>query len=430
MVDSTESIRRLAFTTLAANLLTAAIGFAAGVVISRGLGPTGRGDLAAFQLVPTVAALIFAFGLPHAATYFTAHEPARAASTVRVAARFALMTGLVGALAAAAAGWWYLTSTADESVRTAGLVQAAIVALMPVLGVLIHPLRSIGRNSSWNVLRVVLDSSLVAAAVLVVIGQTSYVRLAVAQVAWLLVLAVVARSFWPRAGGDDAVTTRQLIGFGFPTMMATLPYFLNFKVDQLILLAITNNRELGVYAVAVTWSTASMPITTTVAHLTLPRLVAKGADRGSSSARLFRVSVLLAALCAVALAATAPVVIPLLYGSDFSAAVPLSMALCAATAILGVTTTVEEALRAAGDVNSPARIQLIGLAFNVAALTVLVPALSAWGAVVASAVAYVAVFVAVTARLARISRVPLKDFVPTWADVVALVALVRPARAR
>ena len=198
-------------------------------------------------------------------------------------------------------GWFYLSTKANDAVRSAGVIQAATVLFLPVLGVLIHPLRSVHRTGLWNLLRILLDSSLVAAALLILMGYRDYGGLALAEVVWLATLTAVAALVWTgqrRLSGGS--TSRQLVAFGLPTMLATLPYFLNFKVDQLLLLAFTDSHELGVYATAVTWSAASLPVMMTVAHLTLPRMVSKQDDRAASAARLTRVGLLLGAGCAVA----------------------------------------------------------------------------------------------------------------------------------
>lgn len=427
--EPVPTIRRLAFTTLGANLAIAGIGFAASVVIGRVLGPEGRGNVVAFQMIPSIAALVAAVGLPHAATYFAAVKPGSASTTVRRSAVLAVIAGVIGASVAALCSWFYLGGDHPPAVRTAGLVFSTSVVLLPVLGVIIHPLRSVNRTGVWNLLRIFLDSSLVGAAILALFAGASYVAIALVQVAWLAMLTPVAGLKWHHRGSDQSadhpVTYRQILGYGVPTMFATLPYFLNFRVDQLILLSLRDSRELGLYATAVTWSAASLPITNTLAHLTLSRLAGKTEDRDASAARFVRLSVALACGVALLLSVAAPVAILLLFGKAFSGAIRLAVVLCFATAVLGVTTTTEEALRAYGDVRYPARAQIGGLALNVAMLFAFIPSMGPWGAVLASGLAYSGVCVAVLLRVRKIASLRGRALLPTLDDARLLLALCR-----
>lgn len=88
------TLRGLAATTLATNVATVAFSFITVIVIGRTLGPRGRGEEAAFQLIPAICALIFALGLPHVATYFAAVHPCSAGSVVQSSVSVAVILGV------------------------------------------------------------------------------------------------------------------------------------------------------------------------------------------------------------------------------------------------------------------------------------------------------------------------------------------------
>ena len=300
------------------------------------------------------------------------------------------------------------------------------VVVLPTLGVLIHPLRSVNRTNAWNRLRFLLDSSMIGAAVLVLIHSRSLVGIAVVQVAWLVALLILAAVQWTgrsEGGSVERISSRSIVGFGAPTMLATLPFFLNFRVDQLIIQAVAGSKELGLYATAVTWCAASLPVINTISILALPRLAGRTVGRDASAARFIRSSLGLAVVTAAALSVTAPVAILMLFGQAFSKSILLAVPLCFVTALLGVTTTTEEVLRAYGDVRYPARAQLSGLALNIVLLAALIPLLGSWGAVIASGVAYLWVCIKVLERVRVRAELDHRSMIPTVHDIRALWSL-------
>ncbi len=422
-----QSVRRLASTTLVTNLAIAVSSLLTVVVIGRALGPAGRGDVAAFQLIPLIGALVFALGLPHAASYFAAIRPDAARQVIRSSVGIAVLAAVPGALLTALAAYLYLGRDDSPGIRAAGLVFSISVLLLPIGGVLIHPQRSIQRTQLWNRLRYLLDMSLISVAIVVVVGVRSLVVLALVQIIWIAAVVVGAALPWwrRRDSSTTPVTRRVIIGFGAPTMLATLPYFLNFRIDQLILNAVEGSEELGFYATAVSVSAASLPVSNTIAMLALPRLAGRTDDRDFAAGRFIRMSVAIGVSTALALAALAPVAVLVLFGSAFAPSVTLAVALSFVTAMLGVTTTAEEVLRAYGDVRRPARAQLIGLVLNIALLSVLIPLMGAWGAVIASGATYALVCAIVLTRVRRVANLSRREMVPTRADVRALLSAVR-----
>lgn len=420
---STQSIRRLASATLLTNLAIAASSLVVVVIIGRALGPAGRGDVAAFQLIPLIGALVFAFGLPHAASYFAAVRPDAARQVVGSSVKVALAVGIPGAVAVAVIAYVYLATDDSPGIQAAGVVFSISVLLLALAGVLIHPLRSVHRTRLWNALRFTMDMSLISVAAMVLAGQRSLAILALTQIAWLLgVVLIVASVWWRRAERSaDPVPTRAIIAFGAPTMLATLPYFLNFRVDQLVLNSVRGSTELGLYATAVSVSAASLPVINTIAMLALPRLAGRTEDRDQAAARFVRSSIAIGLVTAVLLASIAPVAVLVLFGQPFAGSVAYAIPLSFITALLGVTTTAEEVLRAYGDVRFPARAQLVGLAINVALLVALVPAVGAWGAVAASGTTYLGVCVATLSRVRQIATLDTRDMIPTAADVRLLL---------
>ena len=96
----------------------------------------------------------------------------------------------------------------------------------------------------------------------------------------------------------------------------------NYRMDQWILGAVAGSRELGLYSIAVAWFEGLFLLPMAVASVARPDLVrAKGAEAGARVASLFRLTVALTLIAAVALVLLAPVLCTGVFGSDFSGSV-------------------------------------------------------------------------------------------------------------
>jgi O-antigen/teichoic acid export membrane protein len=119
-----------------------------------------------------------------------------------------------------------------------------------------------------------------------------------------------------------------------------------------------------------------------------------------------------------------------LSGSEFRPAIGMAMVLSWSTSLLGVITTAEEVLRAHGDVRFPARAQVLGLGVNIALLVMLVPAIGAWGAVLASTVCYLVITAFVFRRVSATAHVHHADLRPRRADLRLIVDAIRGGAVR
>ena len=419
-----QNLRQLAASTFVVNVVLSVFNFLAVIIVVRALGPDGRGKIISYQLIPSVLSLIFALGLPHAATYFVALRRGSAGQIVRMASAIAALSGLFGTMISGVLTWFVLEHTPTNDLRCAGIIYSISIFLISILGVCIHPLRSLGQTHIWNFSRLMLDLSMLIVVVLVTTGSESLRLFAAAQLFWLFCLVVPLITLWKRrpfAPVDVEMSPKVLLSFGLPTMLASLPYFLNFRIDQLFIGTITDLKRLGLYATAVTWSSASMPLVNVVSSLALPRLAGDFASKGKAAAKIVRTSILLALLSASLLALSAPFAISRLFGEAFADSWKMAVPLCYLTALLGVITTVEEILRSYEDVRFPARTQFIGLGINVVLLSFLVPFLSSWGAIIASGATYSIVFVAEIIRVQKLLKVDLKSLFPRYTDSRAVL---------
>jgi hypothetical protein len=107
--------------------------------------------------------------------------------------------------------------------------------------------------------------------------------------------AVLALTLWQRTAElrSEAPDLRPLLGYGFPTLLATLPYFLNFRVDR----GHHDQRRTRPLRRGC-WLTV-LPVLTTITHLALPRIAGGGETRAPGHVRLGATAAVVVALAHV-----------------------------------------------------------------------------------------------------------------------------------
>jgi len=384
-------------TTAVGNAALALIGLLTGMLAARILGAEGRGQLAAAQAWPLLLATLGSFGLMEAIAFFAARVPLRA--------RAVLATGLLLAvpftLIAVAAGMWLLPHvlrTQSTEVREMALLSLALVPALTASTAPSHALRGVGRYQAWNVLRLV--TPLAWLSTLVVVRGTHYATvptLAMAFIGATMLAAVITHAYaWRVLQGSPAPErslARPMLAYGAPTLAASIPHWLNLRVDQLIVIALLDARALGLYVVAVAWSGAAHPLAEVVAHNAVPAL-AGVQDTRQRSRLVYRAGAAAAIVSSALLLAATPILLPLIFGAEFRAAIPVALILVLAGAVDATNAVGAECLRGVGRPRAVLLAECIGLAVTAVALPILVLMAGIVGAASASLVSYAAILVA------------------------------------
>jgi O-antigen/teichoic acid export membrane protein len=376
------------------------------MLAARLLGAEGRGELAAAQAWPLFLATLGSFGLTEAIAYFGARSPSRA--------RAALATGLLLAvpfiLVAVVAGAWLLPRLLRGQTMEVQQVATLCLALVPLLMLSAAPsqaLRGVGRYRAWNVLRLV--TPLAWLVTLVAVRGTDYATVHTLALAFIGATALAAlvthlHAWWTLAGpaAPERSLVRPMLAYSAPTMAATIPHWLNLRLDQLIVIALLDARALGLYVVAVAWSSAAHPLAAVVAHNAVPALA--GAKDTWLRARLvYRAGAVAAIGTSVLLLVATPTLLPLIFGVEFRSAVPVALVMVLAGAVEAINAVGAECLRGVGRPRAVLLAEGAGLAVTAVALPVLVLLGGIIGAACASLLSYSVILLA-QRRLMRVPR--------------------------
>ena len=355
-----------------------ALGLVTGPIIAHALGPTGRGELAAVVVPSAVLVWILAFGMPLAASY---HLGARSESEVLwTATAFGLVVGAPLALVLWFAGPAYLSGHSPTTILWA---RVFIVALPLSVGTqaALEVLRRRSAGPTWNAWRAAPFA--ITALGLVVLALTGRLTLASAFAVSFLgsnspALLLASRLWMSRPARPSWAAFRLMLPYAWRTAAASSANSLTARLDQVVLAGAVAPAQLGLYAVAVTASSASNPLTAGIS-LALFGTQREDVEAGRRSAR-FRRSVIATGLVscatAVAIGAMAPLLLRVAFGSAFAAATTPLRILLAGQVALDLINAVSTGLYAAGRPGEASRAAVLGGAVTVAGLVLLVPR---WG---------------------------------------------------
>ncbi|MEJ1156001.1 polysaccharide biosynthesis C-terminal domain-containing protein [Microbacterium marmarense] len=353
----------------------------ASAMVAQLFGPTGRGEVAAVNAVIVLAVAVASLGAPEALTYFIARNGIAAKAPKLAPLAVTLIGGSV--ITVATVGFSGVLSGHDP--QLALVIQAASLTIVPSMFLALLRSGAAGREL-WGLIAferyVAAGARIAGLAIPFALGILTVNLAAVILVAAPL-LGAVCYLWLPRQAGEPSgVRFGAFTGFALRSWSGTLAGMLAARLSQALLLPLSDAYQLGLFAVAV--NLAEVLLISNQAF----RDVVFASDSRSNDvallARASRISGSIALVTAIAIALTSPMIIPLLFGEEFVAAVPMTAALSLGL-VLGIPGSVAGmGLGARGRPGLRSVSLVAGLATNLTVLLVLAPIIGAWGAIIAS----------------------------------------------
>jgi len=364
----------------------AVAGIVTGPLQARALGAEGRGELAAILVPLTLAPLLLSLAL---GTY-AARESASGRRPVKELVGSVSAPLLVMTIVGMAAGFPIarLLANGNDTVQTyltvgfvllpVGMAATLLVPLMAGLErwglVIFQRAVTIAVPSVGIAVMYMLDEMTVARVVIL-----TMVGSALSIVPAIVVVARAGRPVFRRA------TARASVSFGLRTWVGGLALVANVRLDQLLMITLVDQRELGLYAVAVTLAGLSSLVIGALG----PPLITRVAQGDTALVpRALRVVLAAVGGLNLAVAAMTPVVLPAIFGSEFEHAVDQAAILLVAGIPLTGIVILTAALAADGAPGKSSVGEAIALMITVPGLFVLVPVLGGLGAAAVSLAAY------------------------------------------
>jgi antigen flippase len=362
---------------------------------ARLLGPAGRGELAAIQTWAGFLGVIGTLGLPEAVVLFCSRDPSRGGQYLSTA----IAAGLVGCIPMLLVGYTampLLLSAQRPEIIHAARWYLSIAIVYVAMGAPWGALRAQADLTRWNAVRLTLPVLWVTILGCAFIygratpGILALVNLiAFGAIAFPITLWVARRTIRGSYRPDFRLVL-PMLRFGIPSVASGVPQILNLRFDQMLIAALLPARALGLYVVAVAWSSLLLPITQGIGAVLFPHVASQSStqEKARAFAGVLGLATPLACVLAMVVAVATPWALPLTFGLPYEGSISSALILVAASAILSINNLLEEGFRG---LNKPLFIlwsELGGLFVTLVSLGLLLGKIGIVGAAISSLLGY------------------------------------------
>ena len=296
------------------------------LVISRTLGPVGRGDVVFLITIAHLTGQFCTFGVDQSISNFSGRNPGIRPALATNALILAGVLSAVGATTVAVLTGLFpgLTGELSSGARTLALFAIPIPVMYVFLSFLMQAEYRFAVNNLAHVMASLL--SVILAAVLAALGLltvvTAFLVWIVTQSIGIAILIVYRAQRLAGFGRPDLALARRMLSFGAKAQGGRTFMFANYKMGHWFVGAQAGSRELGFYSVAVTWMETLYYLPTVLAAVMRPDLVRGEHDEAARRAgAAFRVAALATGFLAVVMILAAPILCVTFFGAEFEGAV-------------------------------------------------------------------------------------------------------------
>ena len=422
------------FRTLATNAGGNALGLLNAVLLSRWLGPSGRGEIAAAFLWPSLLIYLGSMGLIVSTMYFSSLPDSRP----RIVLNNAIVLGLLLSAPAVAGGFlampWLLHSQPPPVIWASRLYLAVIpTSLVNQFGIAV--LQGQQRIRAMNWLNTIIPFGyFLGTLVLIAAGKLTLTNVVVLHLGLnCLALSVALAVLW-RGGVSPGMTTdltlaRRMLAYGAKLHIGQISGFANLNLDQTLIAAWLPPFSLGLYVVAVSSASVSQIFAGAVQTVAMPAIARENNPhlRRQIFERIFGRFWFGSLLIIICMAAALPLLLPFVYGPAFRLAIIPAEILLLGSLFMGAKGLLAGGAMALGDPWLTSKANLFALPVTLACLSLLLPILGLNGAAIASTLAYFTEFAVVLFGLRRRHEIsPLRLVSIRHVRLSRLAGLVRP----
>jgi O-antigen/teichoic acid export membrane protein len=429
------SISRGSAAVLAQQVFTNAGQFVAVTVLAHALGPSGRGAVAFVVSTSLLVGQVLRLGLTPATTYMIARRPDDAP---RLFSNGLLVACCSSAIASSATVAVLLLA---PSIRPAHVGSIALLSLC--MGILGGDMTAVGMALLWGSKRFGAYAASFITTGWIYAGTMFFVYLiwgltpASACLIWGLSRLLDATSliacclYRTRLGRPDRTLLRAALRFGIRSAPGELATSTNARADQSIMGAISPERELGLYAVAVNAGEVLLYLPNAVGSAIVPNLVETGRDElEDTSLRAFRMVFAVTTVAVIGAAVIGALLIPVVFGSKFEGSISPFLLLLPGAWGYAAQKVFSSALTGLGQPGRSSLGPLTALLTGLALDAVLIPLYGAQGAAGAASAAFIAGGIASLIAFHMAIPFRLRALVPSMADARTIVHVIAGFRAR
>ncbi len=395
------------------NIFAILAGLGSGIMISRVLGPDGRGLFAALITVPMLVISFGALGLRRSALFHISspeYDNNKVISSLLVLWLFSSVIGS-GAAAIMYSGW-------DTEVYTVNMILPVILVIPLELVISYTGGLYLGIEDFKMVNRIRISKPLFFLFYLTI--SLIILDLGIDGVAWAYLLA----SFSVAIGSTyitkknfkfnftwDYSYVKKMLRLGIQFALAFFVVQLNLRLDTLLLKEWSTTDQVGFYSVASTVAEQlwQLPMAIGIVVASKTASVESREEMKRKLGPLLRLSILVGTIGALALFILIPFLLPLVYGEDFAPSIPAVRIILPGVVMFMIFRILNSRLDGFGKPVIGILITIPGFILNVILNYFLIPEYGAYGAAVATDISYTLVAVLMVVGYSRVAQVSISS---------------------
>jgi len=411
--------------TFAGNLVATILSLGDAVILARVLGPTNRGALGLALFIPSITATFCILGQETVNTTFAGLYKDKRAGLFEQSLIITLFGTVVSTLVICAFYFWLPIERGQFNQLTPDIIWlSCLITPIALLGQMtIALVRGVGQIAAAAFIHVMQVAALLALLVIFLLWRDGGLRTAL--LLWALApLVTVVLSIWVlrdyvtlRPSNFSAWLFKKSLIFGGQIGLATFSTFLVYRIDQGILAYMVPTHQLGLYITAVALAERLRLLPNSIATAFLPRLANELPSRQLQVPMVFRGTAVVSAGSMFLVGILGVPAVLVLFGWDYSGAIPSFLLLLPGIASLGGSSILASDLIARGKPKYGIWTGYATLAINIAFNLALIPLIGIAGAAVSSSVSYIAATVLWLFFYWRESKTSLYKMIPTLEDV-------------
>ena len=338
--------------TYAASIMLKGFTLIQSVILARLLEPEGRGELAAIILWPTIVANIGTLGTGLSTTRACAAARGDVAPVVRASLMIAILLSIITTAIGLVLLPSLVPSTNSTVLELAKIYMFFAVPALIISANLAGVDQGLGNFFRVNLFRVMqspVNVLLLVVLIFLAIADLTYCLWALIISLWFTTfsrLVLVLRDY-PLRGAFTS--PRKLLKEGLPYAVVIVMGQLMQRGDQILLLWLLTERDLGLYAVAYSAASIMSNLAQSMGLVTLTISAQEKVGEGFARvAKIFRGTLILSFVVGIAQVVAVYLVLPILYGSEFADARILSVVLSAGIILLGAVSVLTQSMRGQG----------------------------------------------------------------------------------
>ena len=414
--------------TIITNIALALLGAITGILCARLLGPSGEGELTAIQAWPTTLGTIAILGLDFSVVYFISRQQDRG----RQLTSTAILVALASVLAMDTVAWFalpFLLSAQSPQVVSAAQVFLLFGLIYALVAIPRGSLRGAKDFTTWNLSRIAPGLAWLCILVISRLdGHANAIPISRLYMAGFFICGLpflfISDQRLKGPLKPDIHLAPKLLRFGLPTALTSLPQTVNLQLDQLLMVEFLPARSLGLYVIAVSWSSAVSPLLSAIGSVLSPNVAAERDTRRQAQllTALLQGGAIVAILMSALVMLLTPVGLPLIFGPRFASSIPSALVLVPAGAIFAWAGIAEEGLRGLGRPTIILIAEISAAVITVAALPILLHEYGIFGAAIATLLGYSAIAAFCVVAISRSTHVAIRSLViPSWPTTKSLL---------